>query len=222
MAVFPYADADQAGNTLYAFAQPHGLSTYANLSLAVFQTYSVGQYANYVITMTEGAPGQWTGTWPSWFTTGTYYMTVRRRAGGSPATSDLVVGAGDVAFSGSSPPSPGTVPTPAYTFQPPTPSASSLAALPFRVNVGESRWVAFNFGTQPEVLAGSVVSNVAVSVSPDNGGLTIDDTTNDDTRGLAFLTAETEASYTLTFTAALDDEAGTVIVRDGVGTVTVE
>ncbi len=212
MSVFFYADAENAGSTVYAFAKT-GTGLYANLDTDAFESYQSGHYANYAITMTEGAPGEWSGTWPTWFPTGVYSMTVRARDGGSPASTDLPIGFGPETYTTTSPPVPGTVPTPAMEFQPPAPLASSLASQPGYMNAGEVRGFSMDFDTQNELLSnGDAAISTGVVVS-DGSGLTVGTTTFGRTELLAYLTAVTAGTYTLTFTVSLNDTGGTVIER---------
>ena len=222
MAVFYYADPTLTSATLYALAQPFGLSTYANLSLQVFQTYSAAQYANYAITMTEGSPGNWTGTWPTWFPDGSYQLTIYEQAGGSPATTDgPPVGSGPQTYSGgtSPPPPPGTLANPSFTLTAPTPDQDTIhCGTTVLYGTGSVRVVRLDCQSQAETaFCEAEIAGVTVETSDDTI-VSIDDEEFSTTAVQVTCTAEDAGSVTLTWTVTLD--SGSVMVFTS--TVTVE
>lgn len=68
---------------------------------AAFEAYSTGSFTNYDIAATEQgtASGYYTGTFPA-TSLGTYFVTAKEQAGGSPAETDQDVGYGSVQWSG--------------------------------------------------------------------------------------------------------------------------
>lgn len=83
-----------SGLNLYCQIKPHNLTTVWNGS--AFVAYDVGDWTDYVITLTESTPGAYYGTWPTGFATGYYDIFVYH--GATPASSDLLVGSGDEYF----------------------------------------------------------------------------------------------------------------------------
>lgn len=75
-----------------------------NNSTLIFETYTVGNYANYAITLTEqGASSVYVGDFPAGITAaGEYEIFYYRRVGGSPAQGDPLIGTGSVVWNGSS------------------------------------------------------------------------------------------------------------------------
>lgn len=221
MAVFPYADADHVGDTLYAFVNPNGLTTFANLTTQEFETYNVANWSKYAVTMTETSPGLWFGTWPTWFSDGTYYFSIREQLGGSPASSDgAPIGVGTAEYTAGTSPPPGTLPMAAFELTAAQPENSDLASSTIYLNTGETRIGRMTFRSQGELIlceSDTVVSNGTI-VSDDITIVSVDDEDNDDYSLSAAFTAEDAGTVTITWSAALSD--GDVVIRNSTIIVT--
>lgn len=67
-----------------------------------FVTYNGANWTTYAVALTEqGTSGYYVGTFPT-VASGVYNLEVRDRLGGSPATTDTIIGAGFIEWSGSS------------------------------------------------------------------------------------------------------------------------
>lgn len=88
------------GRTLYAVVRS-STGTVWNTAGAAFEAFNAANWADYDIALTEqGASGYYVGTFPA-ATAGVYNVEARDRAGGSPAVTDAVAGAGAVEWDGS-------------------------------------------------------------------------------------------------------------------------
>ena len=75
-----------------------------NTGTSAFESYSLANYANYVIQATEqGTTGLYAGTFPTAITTpGLYNIVAVLQAGGSPAATDGSFGSGELTWTGTS------------------------------------------------------------------------------------------------------------------------
>lgn len=85
--------------TLYARLRNPAGSWWSGAS---FEVYSAGNYANYVITMTEeGNSGHYTADFPSAIVAaGTYQILIHRQIGASPAETDTIINTGKIDWTG--------------------------------------------------------------------------------------------------------------------------
>jgi len=85
------------GCTLY-FLVTNSAGEYYNGS--TFESYTAGNYGDYDIALTEdGATGVYRGTFPA-IAAGIYDVLIKVQGGGSPAASDIVLGASSVSWNG--------------------------------------------------------------------------------------------------------------------------
>lgn len=91
-----------SGRTLYALVRNASAQVW-NGATSLFETYTVGDYANYAVTLTEQpSTGYYVGSFPSTITAaGTYNIDVRWQQGGSVAATDAAVSFGTLLWSGS-------------------------------------------------------------------------------------------------------------------------
>lgn len=222
MAVFQF-DYGTTGLNLYAFLRTWGTATVWNGS--AFVAYSESNWTDYDLPMTEDTgSGTYFGTLPA-VAAGNYSLTVYLRYGGAAAATDAPpVGSsvpdGPYAIGGTSPPpTPGTLATPAMEFDPPAPFASNLTSQPGYMNVGEVRFFTMDFDTQNELLSnGDAAISTGTVVSSDQAGLSAGTASWSRTELGTYLTAVSAGTYTVTYTASLND-TGTVIEREVTVTV---
>lgn len=89
-----------SGSTLYAVVRS-ATGTVWNTAGSALEAYNGANWTDYDIALTEqGTSGYYAGDFPA-AAAGFYNVEVRVRAGGGPATTDAVAGAGDVEWSGS-------------------------------------------------------------------------------------------------------------------------
>lgn len=93
---------NSAGATVYAFIR-NSVAQVANLTTLAFESYNAANYDDYVVSLTYQGNGSkyFTGDMPSWIGAGVYNMQAMLQAGGSPATTDVVIGVGDIQWNGS-------------------------------------------------------------------------------------------------------------------------
>ncbi len=90
------------GNTLYFLVTDSSGEYWDNVANG-FEAYDAGSIGDYDVPMTEdGAVGIYRGTYPPHanMVTGTYDVTVKERAGGSPAVSDIAVAVASYTWDG--------------------------------------------------------------------------------------------------------------------------
>ena len=84
-----------AGRTVY-FLIRNMFGQIWNTAGNIFETYAAGSYTDYDVAATEqGASGFYAADMPTAVVAGIYSVVAKDRAGGSPAQSDLSVGAGN-------------------------------------------------------------------------------------------------------------------------------
>lgn len=210
------------GVNLYAFIRPLGQETIWSTVAGAFVTYSVSDWANYDITMTEqSGSGTYFGTWPDVGTAGFYNFTIYQRAGGSPASTDTIVGT-----SGTGPLyyTPGDTPVPSDTVFSGTwyahaASDSSLVSDTLYKRAGDTTLIfAMCCCNLPEVAAGETIASATWATSSPSG-LTIANADFDDTNAWAEFSAGT-AGVTYTVTTTITLSGGAVYVRSGYVTAT--
>lgn len=87
------------GETVYAVLR-NSVGELWNTAGAAFEVFNASNWSDYDIAVSEqGATGYYTGNFPS-VSAGSYSLEVRKRAGGSPATTDSIVGAGSLLWDG--------------------------------------------------------------------------------------------------------------------------
>lgn len=204
------------GVTLYAFIRPLGQTTIWSTVAGAFVAYSAGDWANYDIAMTEqSGSGTYFGTWPDVVTAGFYDFTVYQRLGGSPASSDTLVGT-----TGGTPLyyTPGSTPVPtdvvfAGVWYAHAATESDLEANALYKRAGDTTLTfAMDCNGLPEVRAGQVLT--AASVAPVSG-LTVGTVDFDDSTAFATFSGGTAGtSYDVVFLMTLS--GGSVYERTGV------
>lgn len=92
---------DQSGLTLYAQIR-NIFGQIWNTASSAFQAYATANITDYDIALTEqgSASKYYTGNFPTAIPRGLYFVTVKIRAGASPAESDLLAGAGEYLWTG--------------------------------------------------------------------------------------------------------------------------
>lgn len=119
-----------------------------------FVTYDGGDLGDYVISLTEqGASGVYAGDFPA-LPVGTYSVDARSRAGGAPAESDVIIGAGSVSWTGTAVTSPSDA-----VALPPIPAgwvtADGIAA---HALDGKGDWLSTSEGAQQAVLGAHILT----------------------------------------------------------------
>lgn len=90
---------DATGNTNYVNLT-NAVGQWYNTAGAAFEAYNASNFTDYDIAATEfGASGVYAATMPT-VAAGTYNLIARKRAGGSPATTDTVVALGEIQWTG--------------------------------------------------------------------------------------------------------------------------
>lgn len=93
---------NSAGANIYAFIR-NSVGQIANVSTLAFEAYNSANYANYVVSLTYQGVGAkyFIGDMPTWIGPGIYNFQAQLQAGGSPATTDVTIGVGDIQWNGS-------------------------------------------------------------------------------------------------------------------------
>jgi len=145
-----------SGLNLYCQIKPHNLTTVWNGE--AFVAYDVGDWADYVVTLTESTPGAYYGTWPTGFATGYYDIFVYH--GATPASTDPLIGSG-TEYGGTSTSS--TIPEFGGRWLIRSADEDDNEDETLYLNNGDERYLAFDFQTCREIQKGVTVSNASIT-----------------------------------------------------------
>lgn len=90
------------GQTLGFLVRNQSAQIWNTSGAGAFEAYLTANYASYFVAMTEQgtASAYYAGTFPSAIGPGTYNLTAKRQAGGSPLETDQSVGVGEINWDG--------------------------------------------------------------------------------------------------------------------------
>lgn len=203
-------DCGETGLNLYAVIRPQGLLTIWNGS--AFVTYNALNWTSYDIALAEQGAGTYFGEWPSSFAAGYYIVTIYRRIGGSPATTDTYLTSQSLYFTSGEAAAPASM-VPAVEFVVPASDSTNPDCDPKTVRPSDLSRVAFNVGNLPQVAGGATISTCVITSSP--SGLTLSDQAIGSARGFVTVTGGTSGTdYTLTAAISLND--GSAVNPNGV------
>lgn len=206
--LIPYVGA--TGDMVYIQLNPLGLATVWNGS--AFEAYNASHWAMYAIPAPEsGVSGRYYATWPSTLSEGWYQATAYQRAGGSPVTTDVMLGSDALYFSPGSTPIPTSIVT-AGEWIVPSSDSQSPACGALTTRPGDLVVFTFNFGGLPQINSGAILSTCVITASP--SGLTLTDQGFSERRGFAtFAGGTADTDYVVTANVSLND--GTALTPTG-------